>query len=70
MSGKVLFACSKCFSRHPFEELSAGTQLCKVSYAGINISNIEEDKKSDSGLEIIIDPILIMNDEDEIVTLI
>ncbi|XP_004526965.1 protein FAM76A [Ceratitis capitata] len=25
----VLFACSKCFSRHPFEELSAGQQLCK-----------------------------------------
>ncbi|XP_022901921.1 protein FAM76A [Onthophagus taurus] len=24
-----LFACSKCFSRHPFEELSAGQQLCK-----------------------------------------
>lgn len=29
MSGKVLFACSKCFSRHPFEELSSGQQLCK-----------------------------------------
>ncbi|XP_055374444.1 protein FAM76A [Condylostylus longicornis] len=29
MSTKVLFACSKCFSRHPFEELSAGQQLCK-----------------------------------------
>jgi hypothetical protein len=27
----MLFACSKCFSRHPFEELSAGQQLCKVS---------------------------------------
>lgn len=25
----MLFACSKCFSRHPFEELSAGQQLCK-----------------------------------------
>ncbi|KAJ6636321.1 Protein FAM76A [Pseudolycoriella hygida] len=25
----VLFACSKCFSRHPFEELSSGQQLCK-----------------------------------------
>nr|CAD7444024.1 unnamed protein product [Timema bartmani]CAD7458953.1 unnamed protein product [Timema tahoe] len=25
----ALFACSKCFSRHPFEELSAGQQLCK-----------------------------------------
>ncbi|KAG4078301.1 hypothetical protein HA402_013011 [Bradysia odoriphaga] len=25
----VLFACSKCFSRHPFEELSTGQQLCK-----------------------------------------
>merc|ERR1711953_1594876 len=24
-----LFACSKCFSRHPFEELSQGQQLCK-----------------------------------------
>ncbi|XP_034104576.1 protein FAM76A isoform X1 [Drosophila sulfurigaster albostrigata] len=30
MSGKVLFACSKCFSRHPYEELSSGQQLCKV----------------------------------------
>lgn len=25
----MLFACSKCFSRHPFEELSPGQQLCK-----------------------------------------
>lgn len=25
----ALFACSKCFSRHPFEELSPGQQLCK-----------------------------------------
>lgn len=25
-----LFACSRCFSRHPFEELSTGEQLCKV----------------------------------------
>ncbi|XP_026737618.1 protein FAM76A isoform X1 [Trichoplusia ni] len=24
-----LFACSRCFSRHPFEELSTGEQLCK-----------------------------------------
>ncbi|XP_014210453.1 protein FAM76A isoform X2 [Copidosoma floridanum] len=24
-----LFACSKCFTRHPFEELSPGQQLCK-----------------------------------------
>lgn len=30
MSAKVLFACSKCFSRHPYEELSSGQQLCKV----------------------------------------
>ncbi|KAL7639877.1 UNVERIFIED_CONTAM: hypothetical protein RMT77_009290 [Armadillidium vulgare] len=30
MSGQMaLFACSKCFSRHPFEELSQGQQLCK-----------------------------------------
>nr|NP_648303.1 uncharacterized protein Dmel_CG4452, isoform A [Drosophila melanogaster]AAF50294.1 uncharacterized protein Dmel_CG4452, isoform A [Drosophila melanogaster]AAL39626.1 LD21662p [Drosophila melanogaster]ACL90732.1 CG4452-PA [synthetic construct] len=29
MSGKVLFACSKCFSRHLYEELSSGQQLCK-----------------------------------------
>jgi len=28
-SGTALFACSKCFSRHPFEELSQGQQLCK-----------------------------------------
>lgn len=27
----ILFACSKCFSRHPFEELSPGQQLCKVN---------------------------------------
>ena len=26
-----LFACSKCFTRHPFDELSPGQQLCKVS---------------------------------------
>ncbi|XP_061377530.1 protein FAM76A isoform X1 [Danaus plexippus] len=25
----ALFACSRCFSRHPFEELSPGEQLCK-----------------------------------------
>ena len=33
MSGKdskALFACSKCFARYPFEELSQGQQLCKV----------------------------------------
>ena len=29
-SSSALFACSKCFSRHPFEELSQGQQLCKV----------------------------------------
>lgn len=28
----ALFACSKCFSRHPFDELSQGQQLCKVSF--------------------------------------
>ncbi|XP_068204070.1 protein FAM76A-like isoform X2 [Palaemon carinicauda] len=26
----ALFACSRCFSRHPFEELSQGQQLCKI----------------------------------------
>ena len=26
----MLYACSKCFTRHPFEELSQGQQLCKV----------------------------------------
>jgi len=26
---KMLYACSKCFTRHPFEELSQGQQLCK-----------------------------------------
>ncbi|KAI4464584.1 hypothetical protein MML48_3g00017757 [Holotrichia oblita] len=31
MSAPLLFACSKCFSRHPFEELSAGQQLCKIT---------------------------------------
>ena len=25
------FACSKCFKRFPFEELSVGDQICKVS---------------------------------------
>merc|ERR1712106_747375 len=31
MSGKEskLYACSRCFTRHPFEELSQGQQLCK-----------------------------------------
>uniref|UniRef100_A0A1A9W8F3 Protein FAM76A n=1 Tax=Glossina brevipalpis TaxID=37001 RepID=A0A1A9W8F3_9MUSC len=37
MSGKLLFACSKCFSRHPFEELSSGTQLCKNCYSSTSI---------------------------------
>lgn len=27
----ALFACTKCNSRHPFDELSQGQQLCKVS---------------------------------------
>ena len=27
-----LFACTKCKSRHPFDELSKGDQLCKVSW--------------------------------------
>lgn len=31
---QALFACSRCFSRHPFEELSPGQQLCKVSPFG------------------------------------
>ena len=30
----ALFACSKCYTRHPFEELSTGQQLCKVSERG------------------------------------
>lgn len=34
----ILFACSKCFSRHPFEELSTGQQLCKVSWLIENYS--------------------------------
>ncbi|KAJ8920771.1 hypothetical protein NQ315_004912 [Exocentrus adspersus] len=29
MSAPLLFACSRCFARYPFEELSAGQQLCK-----------------------------------------
>ncbi|XP_045472855.1 protein FAM76A [Harmonia axyridis] len=29
MSAPLLFACSRCFTRHPFEELSAGQNLCK-----------------------------------------
>ncbi|KAJ8974425.1 hypothetical protein NQ317_002453 [Molorchus minor] len=29
MSAPLLFACSRCFARFPFEELSAGQQLCK-----------------------------------------
>ncbi|XP_024085009.1 protein FAM76A isoform X2 [Cimex lectularius] len=28
-SSTALFACSKCFTKHPFEELSSGQQLCK-----------------------------------------
>lgn len=35
-SAAALFACSKCNSRHPFEDLSQGQQLCKVS-AGDNL---------------------------------
>lgn len=38
-----LFACSRCFSRHPFEELSTGEQLCKVRKfckTSINTANI------------------------------
>lgn len=34
-SAPALFACSKCFSRHPFEDLSPGQQLCKVSFWSI-----------------------------------
>lgn len=26
----ALFACSKCFKRYPYEDLSSGQQLCKV----------------------------------------
>nr|CAH7764421.1 unnamed protein product [Callosobruchus chinensis] len=29
MSATALFACSRCFARYPFEDLSAGQQLCK-----------------------------------------
>ncbi len=35
-SKPLLFACSKCFSRHPFEELSQGQQLCKVGLTNPN----------------------------------
>ncbi|KAJ8951182.1 hypothetical protein NQ314_007722 [Rhamnusium bicolor] len=34
MSSPLLFACSRCFARHPFEELSAGQQLCKIVLEG------------------------------------
>lgn len=27
----ALYACTKCHQRYPFEELSQGQQLCKVS---------------------------------------
>lgn len=37
----VLFACSKCYSRHPFEELSPGQQLCKVNTCQKLFSNIK-----------------------------
>ncbi len=33
-SSVALFACSKCYTRHPFEELSTGQQLCKVGQRG------------------------------------
>ncbi|CAD7082177.1 unnamed protein product [Hermetia illucens] len=55
MSTKVLFACSKCFSRHPFEELSAGQQLCKdcrgapQSLAKCNYCRSEFQQSSKSG---------------------
>lgn len=38
----ILFACSKCFSRHPFEELSPGQQLCKVRHPFYFLSFIYE----------------------------
>ena len=40
MSGstEALFACTKCNSRHPFDELSQGQQLCKVTYASASVS--------------------------------
>lgn len=44
MSAKVLFACSKCFSRHPYEELSSGQQLCKVNI--IKMRNSENERQT------------------------
>lgn len=43
MSAKVLFACSKCFSRHPYEELSSGQQLCKVNIIKMRNSEYERE---------------------------
>lgn len=45
MSAKVLFACSKCFSRHPYEELSSGQQLCKVNIKMRNSENRDKHTK-------------------------
>lgn len=40
----ALFACSKCFSRHPFEELSQGQQLCKVNSFNAHLKKIMKEK--------------------------
>ena len=32
IKAEALFACTKCNSRHPFDELSQGQQLCKVKF--------------------------------------
>ena len=45
-STTALFACSQCFTRHPFEELSPGQQLCKVrvkdSFANVSVNLVFE----------------------------
>merc|ERR1712018_782789 len=34
---KRLFACSKCYTRHAFEELSSGQQICKKCREGLRL---------------------------------
>ena len=36
-TGDMLFACTNCFKRCKFEELSSSQQLCKVSDCGLDL---------------------------------
>ena len=44
MSSQLLFACSMCFKKFPYENLSEGSQACKVS-SGHNFQGSVNDTK-------------------------